>query len=181
MWTVKYISSSLGSAIFWIIFSKLKFLKFLKSLEWSQWWLLASQKTRSHNSLTYWAERIHYASFTNTIGVVNICLWQRQSFDIFEAHVYRLFNEKITSNPKTSNYRKIQRNGIPLKHLRKYIVTYPHSLNCTQNQIPNCPAHRRKNLIFIGSEFTAQTWLINDYYIVTLWWLFACEIIPTIT
>ena len=36
-------------------------------------------------------------------------LWQRQSFDIFEAYVYRLFNEKITSNPKTSNYRKINK------------------------------------------------------------------------
>ena len=33
----------------------------------------------------------------------------RTIYDIFEAHVYRLFNEKITSNPKTSNYRKINK------------------------------------------------------------------------
>ena len=70
----------------------------------------------------------------------------------------RISANTVFSNPRTANYWKLQKNGLPLKHLYKYIVTYLYSIFFIPNSIPKTyPAHRNENVVFfiIGSEVIA--------------------------
>ena len=69
----------------------------------------------------------------------------------------------VFSNPRTAKLLKNEQKWVSLKRplqVHCYIPIY--SIDCTQNQIPkSCPAHKRKNLVFIlnGLEVITQTWL----------------------